>query len=122
MREDLYFIMVICQYGYAGHKEMGWQATAHWQDGKFAEGGAIEGEIRTRYFEPTLTQAIDKVMEVVEQWGLKTVHDLQPTLIYLKDGEGLDEPPPENFKQILHEEAERRGWATYSTNRKKEDD
>ncbi len=120
MRDDLYFVSITCLYGYAGHDEMGWNAKINWQDSKFAESGAVEGVIRTRYFEPTLTQAINAILEVAEQWELKTLPTLPPALYYEGDSENKDFPPPENWKAVLKKEAELRGWETYPEEGKEE--
>ena len=120
MRDDLYLVNCIVIYGYAGSSRYGWNARLTWQDSKFAELGAVEGEITTRYFEESLSNAIDAVWEVAEQWQLKTIEDLPVTLLYKDDGGCEDYPPPADWKDILCIEAEKRSWQTYLTWEKKE--
>lgn len=113
MDSNIYGINVTVKYGYAGEGCYGWTATLLWQDDKFLKSGAVEGEIRTRYFECTITEAIDYVVEVAKQFNLLFVDNF--SLFYCNDGENLKDHPPDNWRQTLQEEAQKRGWKTYSS-------
>ncbi len=113
MPVDVQATGVTVRYGYAGNNKYGWIAKLHWQDDKFAEEGCVEGDIHTRYFEKTITSAINYVVEVAEQFNIPFTDE--PYLFYENDGDNLEEPPPENWKLILLEEALSRGWHTYSS-------
>jgi hypothetical protein len=112
MRNDLYAVNVVVEYGYAGNDKYGWAAVLKWQGGNFAETGYLEGEIRTRYYEETLTNAIDYVVEAKKQFGLKDSL-LGIALLYEGDGEDEENPPPPKFKEILKIEADNRNWKSY---------
>ncbi|MGD9552335.1 MAG: hypothetical protein AB7V60_04415 [Candidatus Caldatribacteriota bacterium] len=103
-------VNITVKYGYAGCNH-GWTATLHWQDDKFAEKGCVEGEIRTRYFEDTITEAINYVVEVAKQFNIPFSDEMG--LFYEDDGENIDAPPPADWKSLLYKEAQKRGWQTY---------
>lgn len=102
-------IGITVEYGYSG--QYGWVATLHWQDDKFCQEGAVEGKICTRYFEKSLGSAIDCVIEVAEQFGIPLFSKF--SLFYENDGEGVEVAPPSNWREILYQEAQKRGWRTY---------
>jgi len=64
-------------YGYAGQGSYGWTASCKWQGGDFAQSGYMEGTINTRYFEKTITEAIDYVMECIKSFGIKPCNEVE---------------------------------------------
>jgi len=111
VRGDLTAIHIVVKYGYSGSNKYGWWAKCHWQDNKFCEPKTVEGNIRTRYAETTITEAIDAVLEVVNSFGLKLNKEF--SLFYEGDEENTEYPPPEGWKLILQREAGNRHWRTY---------
>jgi hypothetical protein len=111
MLSNIYAITVTVKYGYAGMDKYGWAATLRWQDNKFVEKGCVEGDIRTRYFEETLAEAIDYVVEVAKQFNIQFSEKMG--LFYENDGENIYDPPPPDWKLSLLQEARKRGWQTY---------
>lgn len=82
--------------------------------GGFLEPGVVEGDLRTRYGEATMAAAINYVLEVAEQLGVTPNRNLGPYHLYYEgDGEDLNYPPPNNWREILAREAATRGWRTY---------
>lgn len=75
-----------------------------WQDTGFAEDGAVEGEIRTKYHEKDLSSAIDYVMKVSERFGLEMSSSFYLTM------ETNDTIQPELVLKIIKGEASKRGW------------
>ena len=112
---NLTAITMIVWYGYSGSGKYGWWAKCHWQDNKFCESKAMEGQIYTRYAEPTITEAIDAVLEIIEKFKIKIWDDF--ALFYKDDGMDKKYPPPKNWKQIIQKEAKKRNWETYSRNK-----
>lgn len=111
VRDDLYVVSVTVKYGYAGSEKCGWHGELYWQDTRFAEPGTVQGTIVTRYFEATITEAIDHVTGVARQFGLKMDDGPMPTFLHGKRGwipPGFEYPA--DMEQQLQAEAERRGW------------
>lgn len=121
MRTDLYAVTCVVHEGYAGGDRRGWAAAISWQDGRFCQPRTVEGTIRTRYFEETLEKAIDAVVEVAESFGLPlgftgSMGEMPLALYYKGDGGDPDYRPPCEWsacKQLLRDEARRRGWESY---------
>lgn len=97
------------------NSEDGWTAECSWQCGDFAQSGYMEGIISTRYYEPTITQAIDYVLEFINRFGIKRSdeiecmkEDLGFSLYNFEDGELLGEA-----KEQFVSEATNRGWTIF---------
>jgi len=95
--------------------EDGWVASCKWECGKFGQSGYMEGEITTRYYEPTITQAIDYVLEMINRLGIKRTdeieimkEELEFSLFYIEK-----EFIFKDTINIIKVEANRRGWKTY---------
>ncbi|MBU2249781.1 MAG: hypothetical protein KKD77_23745 [Gammaproteobacteria bacterium] len=91
-----------------------WAAFLRFQDDGFAEDGATEGWLTTRYFEP-LAQAIDTIKADAEKLGIQfrgTIGEI-PFLWGEQDGESKEWPMPVNWRELLQEQARRLGWSTY---------
>lgn len=114
MREDLFATTIVVQYHpTAFENHSGWSATVRWRGGNYCEPGFVEGDISTRYFEKTLSGAIDMVLEIKNQFGLK--EDISGIALFYKgDDENEYFPPPSNYKELLKAEANKRNWKTYS--------
>lgn len=105
-------------WGYAGSGKNGWWAKLYWQDGKFAEDGAVEGVIKTRYGSKNISDSIDYVLEIADIFGLPKPSESCPVfkIFYRKDGMEVQKyPPPEGWKEILQKEANKRGWLNNET-------
>lgn len=92
-----------------------WWAALRWQDGKFCEDGCedgcVEGEIRTRYPESSLAEALDRIIEVARTFRLPLWDRFG--LFYRGDGGDPRFLAPADYRERLRAEAERRGWRTY---------
>ena len=113
MKHTLLMANVVVHYGYAGNNTYGWAATIECFDDRFAQSQAVEVTLNTKYYEPTLTQAIDTVWSLAQQLGIEVV-PTNMALFYKGDGEDNDYPPPANFREQLQEEAEKRLWRSYA--------
>lgn len=97
------------------HCEEGWTAQCNWQSGKFAQYGYMEGEITTRYQEPTLEQAIDHVLECMKVINVKRTDEID----IMKDNLGFslyfneDEDQTDVDLQLMKDEAIKRNWKFY---------
>ncbi|WPS85602.1 hypothetical protein SMD22_00655 (plasmid) [Brevibacillus halotolerans] len=92
----------------------GWMASLDWQEPGIDKPKTVQGTIKTRYFEETLEEAIETVLTLAAQWGIKPFPTMNMFLYYKGEGEDTDFPPPENYREMLRMEAERRGWETYT--------
>ena len=95
-------------YGYAGNNKYGWSAKCNWQGGNFIQNGYMEGEIRTRYYEPTIEQAIDEVLIIMNKFGIKP-HDGSKFSLYRDE----EYEQSEEIKEVMRLEAKRRKWEYY---------
>lgn len=109
-----------------GHAEA-WSAHLDYLDEGFLDdepaAGRIstEGTLRTRY--PVedvdgvnvLAVVLDVLIADAERLGIvwRNSVDGWPMLYYRGDGEDDDYPPPAGYRELLREQAERVGWATY---------
>ena len=105
---------------YAGGGDWGWAAKADFLDGGFcndsADDGAVstEGTIRTRYAvregstADALTVVIDVLKADAERLGI-TWND-GATVYYASDGEDEEYPPPDDWRELLGQQADRLGW------------
>lgn len=98
------------------HSEDGWLAYCKWNSGEFAKSGYMTGEISTRYYEPTITQAIDYVLDFMNRMGVKRSDEIEE----MKDALGFDLYYDEeenslssDIQSIIKSEAEQRGWKCY---------
>lgn len=100
----------------------GWWAKLQWTDGNYSDGnGPVEGEIHTSYAQPTLQQAINRIVGYADRLGVCLYRDADNwCLCYSQDGDDRDYPPPEGWLDMLAAEAARRGWSSHSQNPTKE--
>jgi hypothetical protein len=104
----------------------GWGGTVKYLDAGFADDdadtGAIstEGELRTRYHvrdgetRSGLSVVVDVLLADAARLGIDfDKPDAGRLLMYESDGEDLDCPPPDGWRDLLAAEAGRIGWATY---------
>ena len=111
-RTDLSLTNITLKYGYAGNSRYGWWARLGWVDSRFAEKGCVEGEIRTRYGEATIDDAIRAVLEVALTFGLAP-EKLGIGLFYINDGDDDQHPPPEGWREMVMGAAKRHGMRSY---------
>lgn len=89
----------------------GWAARLDFLDDGFAESGSTQGTLTTRYFEATLSAAVDLLRGDADRLGLQAgTGEIGPTIYYEGDGESADAPPPPNWRQLLAAECARIGW------------
>jgi hypothetical protein len=95
--------------------EDGWLAECKWSSGKFGQSGYMEGEIATRYYEPTLEQSIDYVLNCMNVMNVQRTDKIDN----MKDELGFAlyrDEENENREEILTQikkEAAKRGWRCY---------
>ena len=97
------------------NKVIGWSAECKWYSRKFMENGCIEGEIGTRYYEPTITEVIDYILECLRMFGIKLCNEIEEMkemgfALYSNEERNYY---PKEVLQIIKDEAERRGWKYY---------
>jgi len=70
--------------------------------------------LTTSYFAP-LELVIDTLHKDVTGLGIQFIAtSADAPMLYIEgDGENKDWPPPDNWREILREQAERIGWATH---------
>ena len=99
------------------NNENGWVASCKWCSGEFAKNGFMEGEVATRYYEPTITQAVDYVLDYMRRMNIERsdeVENLKDTLGFaLYYDESEEENLSENSKIAIKEESIKRGWKCY---------
>lgn len=99
------------------HTEDGWSVFCDWQFGKHMESGCMEGAIKTRYYEKSLTEAIDHVLKCMERMSVKRsdeieeMNDVLGFALYYDD-ETVEELT-EELKIEIKSETNRRGWKCY---------
>lgn len=97
----------------------GWQASLQWQDIKFSELGSVKGEISTHSYEVSLSDAIETVLTMAENFKINNNADLNlPIGLYYKcDGKDKRIPPVNNewnyTVKLLQKEAFKRDWISY---------
>lgn len=97
----------------------GWSASLQWQDSKFTEPGCVKGEINTCFYEESLAEAIDSVLNVAKKFNVfkNTELGLPICLYYKGDGKDKNYPPLNdewNYTlNLLQKEAAKRGWDSY---------
>lgn len=98
--------------------ESGWSASCEWQCGKFAESGCMQGTIETKYYENSLSEAIDYVLDCMKQMNVKRSDEIDR----IKDVLGFalySSGNPHEYSAIK-EEASKRGWNFYSLEQEKD--
>ena len=92
----------------------GWFERPDWLQGAIS----TQGHLRTRYFLPShgdhrqaLTVVTDTLLRDAEQLG---VDFRDPTIYATGDGEDPDYPLPEDWRELLDEQADRLGWSRSS--------
>lgn len=92
-----------------------WWAKLDFYDSGFCQDESTEGTLHTRYC-VDLELAIDVLIADAKKIGIEfsRVGDGLPFLSYEGDGESKDWPPPDNWREVLREQAARVGWATYN--------
>ncbi len=101
----------------AHHPERGWSAEIEYMTPALGLESCIDGSVRTRYFMPDLSQAIDLVMSAARSIGVTFFdHEAIPPAIYV-EGDGEDEKVslPENWRALVAEQCERLGWKSIYT-------
>ncbi|MED4285084.1 hypothetical protein P4679_24500 [Priestia megaterium] len=98
-------------------QEDGWVAELDWATDKFWEEPdkqkfATQGTVSTMYQNPNLSETIDVVVKKIRELGLQK-HPIGVALLYKGDAEDPKYPAPNNYLEILKEEAKKRGWVTY---------
>ena len=90
-----------------------WSATAEFFDSGFCDDESTEGRLHTRYYVP-LETAIDVVIADAAKLGIEFNKntDGKSILMVRGDGEYEDCPLPENWKEVLEQQAVRIGWAS----------
>lgn len=97
------------------HGEDGWIADCNWQSGRFGQSGCMEGEIATRYYEPTLEQAIDYVLECMKVMNVQRTDEID----IMKEELGFalyfheNEDQTDEDLQHMKDEATKRNWKFY---------
>lgn len=90
---------------------MGWLAGCHWISGNSVENNYMEGEINTRYYLNSLSQAIDAVLSAMSAMNVKRSDEA----ISLKFGLYLDGRVAEEDMADIAIEVKNRGWDLYLT-------
>lgn len=87
-----------------GSGKYGWFAEMNWRMGMICDQGAMTGTIRTCYGEPSVTEAVGRVLELAEQFGVEPVDTGQGKRfgLFLRSNKGM---PPENSDALLCEAA-----------------
>lgn len=97
------------------HGVEGWIASCEWQSGEFAQSGYMEGEIATRYYEPTMGMAIDYVLDAIEIMNVKRSNEIdimKEEIGFTLYREEVEEVSDYIIEQIKNE-AKLRGWLSY---------
>jgi hypothetical protein len=119
---------IIVEYRYAGGGDYGWEAEATYLDDGWAGDDipgtthlSTEGTLKTRYAirdtedgASSLAAVIDVILADAERLGITWKF---PNLYYRDDGRNLEHEPPEGWRDMLAEQAQRLGWATYGVAR-----
>lgn len=104
-----------------GTSRPGWNATVDFYDDGFRDDDtdawqiSTQGHLQTRYFvtdgehEPGIGAALDALLRDARRFGIEFK---DPQLYYRGDGESEDYPPPDGWRDMLAEQAERLGWRT----------
>jgi hypothetical protein len=97
------------------NNEYGWTAECKWQYGEVGKAGCMEGTICTTYYESTLDQAINYVLECMKIMNVKRTDEIT----IMKDLLGFSLYTDDDIEQSgdalqqLKSEAEKRGWKSY---------
>lgn len=90
-----------------------WAARLEFMDDGFCEDKSTQGTLTMRYF-GSLATAIDTLIKDAQKLGIVfTGAGDEPCRLYYEcDGESVDWPPPQNWREILRKQAQRIGWVT----------
>jgi len=99
----------------AENKLLGWVAECKFYGGYFNTNGCMEGTIRTRYLEHTITEAVDYVLDCIRTFGIKLCSEIEEMKVmefalYRDENENYY---TEELLQMIVDEAERKGWKYY---------
>jgi len=93
---------------------VGYVAECQWSDNKTSNEKSIEGTISNKYYVPTITEAIDNVLNSLKTFNIKLCTEMEETkhmdFILFKGKKCLKTEEVEN---IIIQEAKRRGWKYY---------
>lgn len=108
--------MIGTAYWYTGvrvtHCGGKWGASLEFLDDGFCQDASTQGTLTTRYYLPSLTQAIDTLIADATRLGFVSCAATTPVWIHLDaDDPGVTEGWPPDWRRIIGEEAARRGWA-----------
>jgi len=97
------------------NKLIGWVAKCKFYGGNFMGSNSIEGMISNRYLEPTITEAIDHILDTLKTFNIKLCTEIVE-IKYM--GFALYRDENEKYYTIellqqIKDEAERRGWKCY---------
>jgi len=92
-----------------GHE--GWRAKVTFDDFGHCDRGSIHGHIATKYADE-LSYSVDTIKQDAEKLGIifYSIPDFAPTVFYPGDGEWPEYLPPNNWREILRQEAKRIGF------------
>lgn len=102
---------ITVDYGYAGNDKMGWTAKCGWQDGKFAENGTMVGSIQTKYYENSISEAIDYVLDTMKEFNIKQCSEIMD-MNFALFRENEDKSIENSTLEIMKQEALNRNWDT----------
>jgi len=93
---------------------IGYVAECQWSDNKTSNEKSIEGTISNKYYVPTITEAIDNVLNSLKTFNIKLCTEMEETkhmdFILFKGKKCLKTEEVEN---IIIQEAKRREWKYY---------
>ena len=98
-------------------KKEEWIAELDWTTQKFINESEKQAVITkaancTTYANPSLSRAIDWIIEKTSGYGLQE-NPIGVALLYKEDAENPNFPAPEDYLELLKQEANKRGWVTY---------
>lgn len=103
-----------------GERPGAWKADLDFFSGSGFQRVSTEGEIRTNFIQDaalhsSLPQCIDALLGCARDLGIRVFDPAgrHVSLYYAGDGESEQFPPPEGWRDLLREQAQRLGWATY---------
>ena len=103
-----------------GERPGAWKADLDFFSGSGFQRVSTEGEIRTNFVQDaashfSLPQCIDALLGCARDLGIRVFDPAgrHVSLYYAGDGESEQFPPPDGWRDLLREQAQRLGWATY---------
>lgn len=104
---------IILEYGHGGTDKgtefHGWWASVEISDDGFCEKGSVRGWMTTAYASD-IDHAIRTIHDDVKKMGVEFVGQPMPSLHIKGDGEDPSCQPPDGWKEILKEAAEKIGF------------